>query len=321
MDDNKSNSPLPDISGVFNVSDSDIPDRLLEKPDSRRQKTDGVILGTDREDKEKQLERQRTVRRRGNAKKKKMLRRRRITAAVICFIVLVITVLSVKAAVANSKRPEVELYTVTVGDVRKTYDSASAVMTAAIDGSPISTYAIIPENSYDLYDIKTGQRAVITNKNGVSYDAHVTHITEENAGTPVSESVKTALPDKTFSAASNIFIYVKPDAPMNEADGTVLSVCIITAEELNVTFVPEKSIFHDKSGDFVWTAGRISKKLTKKYVTVSLTANGNTSIIGGLKKNERVVSDIISDTAVRPLENGVKIKAVTPKITDESETQ
>lgn len=310
MDENKNGSFLPDISGVFDVNDSDIPDRLLDKPKQKntaRQEEHGVIF-TDRTTKEEQLKQQRTVRRRGNAKKLRRLRKRRLTAAAAVIILLAAAVFAVKTAVAVSKRPVVGIYTVTVGSVRSTYSSSAAVVTAAADSSPITTYALIPENSYDLNGIKTGQSAAVTNADGKTYEAHVTAITEENADTALTETVKTALPDKTLSASSNIFIYVKPDAPMNESDGTVLSVTIITAEVNDVTFVPDECIFGDKNGSFVWTVSRFGKVLTKKYVTVSLSANGYTSVVGGLKKNERVVCKTVTDTAERPLSDGLKVR-------------
>lgn len=325
MDDNKNNSSLPDLSGIFNVNDSDIPSKLLEKPENLRRsspQTDssGVIF-TDKPTKEQQLKQQQTVRRRGNAAKKRRLRRRRTIIAAAAVIAVFALIFAVKTAIANSKRPEVELYTVTVGDVRRTYDSVAAVITASTGGGPISTYAIIPENSYDLNNIKTGQSAIITGTGDKKYEAHVTGIAEEDADTALTETVKTVLTEKTFSAASNIFIYVKPDAPMNEADGTVLTVSITTAEELNVPFVPSECISTDKNGDYVWAVGKLSKKLTKKYVTKALTANGMTAIIGGLKKNEKVVLKAVTDTAERPLADGVKIKASAAQIGEETTTQ
>lgn len=323
MDEKKSGSGLPDISGVFNVNDSDIPDRLLDKPEARKtdrpQDRRGIIF-TEQTTKEELLKKQRTVRRRGNAAKKRRLRKRRMITAAAVIAAAVIAVFAVKTAVENSKRPTVELYTVTVGAVRSTYESQAAVVTAATGKNPIATYAVIPENSYDLNGIKTGQTAMITNSDGKVYEAHVTDIAEESADTALTDSVGSALTDKTLSAASNIFIYVKPDAPMNEADGTVLSVCIITAEVNDVTFVPNECIYRDSNGAFVWTVSSFGKTLAKKYVTVSLSANGCTAVIGGLKKNEKTVYKTVTDTAERPLTEGQKVKVISPEGREETTT-
>ena len=323
MDENKSGSGLPDISGVFNVNDSDIPNRLLEKPEARKtvrpQEERGVIF-TDRTTKEEQLKKQRTIRRRGNAAKKRRLRKRRLIIAAATVFAVIAIVFASKTAIENSKRPTVELYTVTVGAVRSTYESRAAVVTAAAGKNPIATYAVIPENSYDLNGIKTGQTATITNSDGKVYEAHVTDITEESADTALTESVRSALTDKTLSASSNILIYVKPDAPMNEADGTVLSVCIITAEVNDVTFVPNECIFNDNNGVYVWTVSRFGKTLTKKYVSVSLSANGYTAVIGGLKKNEKTVYKTVTDTAERPLTEGQKVKIASSENREETTT-
>ncbi len=324
MDENKRGSNLPDISNIFNVSENDIPNKLLDKPQAskngRAQNKNGVIF-PDGMTKEEQLEKQRTVRRRGNAAKMRRLRKRRLIIAAAVFVILAAIVFTVKTAVTVSKRPVTELYTVTVGSVRNTYDSSAVIVTAAPDGNPITTYAVVPENSYDLNGIAIGQSAILTSDSGKSYEAHVVNITEESADTALTETVKAALPDKTFSSASNIFIYVKPDAPMNEANGGVLTVSIITAEENNVTFVPDECIYNDKNGAFVWTVGRFTKTLKKKYVTVSISANGFTAVVGGLKKNERTVYKTITDTAERPLADGRKVKVASSDNSEVTTTQ
>lgn len=324
MDDRKSGAELPDISGIFNVNDSDIPSKLLKKPDrqpnSPAREQRGVIFSEPQE-KEDILEKQRAVRRRGNAARKRRLKKRRRIIALISAAAVIAAVFAIKTAIERSKRPAAELYTVTEGAVRSTYVSDAAVITASANGNPISTYAVIPENSYDLNGIKNGQTATITNADGKVYEAHVTSIAEENADTSLTETVKAALTNKTFSAASNIFVYVKADAPMNEADGTVLSVCITTAEVTDVTYVPNECICNDNNGTYVWTVSRFGKVLTKKYVSTSLSANGFTAVTGGLKKNEKTVYKTVTDIAERPLVDGQKVREVSPKIGEETTSQ
>ena len=325
MDDDKNKNSLPDISGIFDVDDSRIPEHLINRPDltSKRERDsgEGVLLENRQPTKAEQLKKQQRVRRRGNAAKKRRLHRKRINTALIVLAAVIVLALGIKAAVANSKKPTVEIYTVTVGAVQQLYDSPGSVVTAAAAGSPILTYAVIPENSYDLMNIAVGNKAMIKSSAGVQFEAKVAAIENESADTELTSELKEALPEKEFSASANILIYVKPDAPMNAADGEKVSVSIITDECTDTPFVPDECIITDKDGSYVWAVNRFTKVLSKKYITTALSAGGNTAVLGGLKKNERVVSKTVSDPAQFPLTEGKKVKITTAADSEKQTTE
>ena len=107
MDDDKNKNSLPDLSGIFDVDDSRIPEHLINRPDltSKRERDsgEGVLLENRQPTKAEQLKKQQRVRRRGNAAKKRRLHRKRITTALIVLAAVIVLALGIKAAVANSK--------------------------------------------------------------------------------------------------------------------------------------------------------------------------------------------------------------------------
>jgi hypothetical protein len=352
MENKKNGSDLPDISGIFDIDENDVPSSSFEKfetssytsSDSGRttertgrttERTSGTTERTGRttentrtsrthrpEDKiphektdEELVEAARERRRRANAKKIRVLRRRRLLAACIGLVIIIIAVFAIRAAVISSKKPVVLLYETTIGDVAEEYDFPGAIITTSVSGSPIDTYAIVPENTYDVDGIKTGQRAVITDADGSTYNATVNLIADEAGDSTLTAEIKKVLPTVTISSTSNVLVYVKPEGTVNLANDSAVTVTIVTEEVTDTVFVPDGCINTDEDGKYVWEYSGLTKSIKKCYVTTSLSVDGNTAIIGGLKKNKKIVLSVVSSNPEYPVSDGSKVK-----ISDTEET-
>lgn len=337
MENNKDNSGFPDISGIFDIDENEIPSHSFEKFENTSSSADygrttertgrtsertGATTENSRtgrnahpEDNiphektdEERVEAARQRRRRNNAARVRVIRRRRLLAACIGVVLLVIGIFVIRGLVISSKKPVVELYETTIGDVAKKYEFPGAIITTSVSGSPIDTYAVVPENTYDVDGIKTGLRAIITDSDGNNYNATVNLIADEAGNSTLTAEIKKVLPTVTISSTSNVLVYVKPEGTVNLANDSAVTVTIITQEVIDTVFVPDSCINTDEGGKYVWEYSGFTKSIKKCYVTTSLSVDGNTAITGGLKKNKKIVLSVVSFDPEYPVSDGSKVK-------------
>lgn len=308
------NQDLPDISGVFKIDDAKIPTRIIEKkPEDAARKPAGepvMLRGpvTREERKAEKLEQQeRKLQRKAAAKKRrrgKAIRLLAAAAAVVCLILLAV------GMVARAKRPTVTLAVAEKGTVASHYDNTATVVRDPAGTGEERLYAVFVENNFDVYGLEKNMPARLTNAEGRTVTGIVTDIRKEESSSSLIERIMQLLTDSVVATNANYTVIVLPDDPTAVTENETLQVQVITREARDVLTVPAVAVRKDGDQPYVWVYRSFGKKLTRRDVSVGLSADGITEIRSGLEGGDAVaVSWSCEET---DLHDGIRVRQADP---------
>lgn len=311
MEDKQTGTPLPDISGVFDIDESSIPTDMIA-PDTDSASRAGnhpPILLNDPE----QIKQNKKEQKKKNALKKaekreakrKRARKRLIIAAVFVGVVAA-AVFGVKFAVDNSRRPTGEVVRAYTGSIAEHYDTRVLLTSAVIGQGQVGTAAVFSENDYDIYSVSKGLSARITLDDGSEFTGTVTDISREPSDSAVMEKIRTVFPDGEYSSGMNYVITVTADSDAAAHEDVTADIRVITAESDETVLVPSTAVHKDGAKFYVWTYKPFTKTAQKQEVSVGIEADGVSEITKGLKTDTRVVA--VFDCGDDMLTDSLKIK-------------
>lgn len=309
MADNK--DLLPDISGVFDIDESKIPNKLIEKqPEEkkRNERTQSILL-TDNYDR-KQLDKTEKKKQKDRRKqKKKKALKKKLSLAVFALIVLLAFVLVIRAAVMGGKKPVVSLGEVTRETLTAHYDAEASILALDENDYNLSIYAVFVENDYDIYSLQKGQRVVVNVNENTSIAGVVADIKKEDSDSVVIARLMNILSGGSYSTASNYTVYIALDDISNAELNTPVSVTVTTGIAENVLTVPSDVIYQDGPQSYVWVYKSFGKKLVRQDVTVGLETDGRSEIKKGLSQDDIILVSVSGENT--ELYDNIKVRPVT----------
>ena len=309
------NKDFPDLTGIFDVDDSKIPERIIEKPaaEAREQQAaarpimlrDEAAATAKKTRREQKVEKERVR----QQKKEERIKRRRATLIRIGVVAALILVLVVAVAVlvSNAKRPVVSLRAAETADLSRHYDAAATVVNDPLGTGTDRLYAVFVENDYDVYGLEKGQSARITNNEGRTISGIVESITKENSDSGLIEKILHLITDAGVATNANYTVVVLPDDPTAVAEDMPVTVSVILEEHPEALAVPNAAVRLADGQAYVWLYRSFGKKLIRQDVKTGFSSDGKTEIAEGLDKGDLVAVEWSCDEA--ELHSGIRVKA------------
>lgn len=316
MAENKNNG-LPDISGVFNIDDSKIPAKVIEKPAEKKgpnSSRPSILLKpqTPKEEKKAYEDMSPESYRRKKSKKKEAQRkllRQRLLLAGIALLLLLALVFGIRGLIITRKRPTVTTVSVTTGNLTAHFDTEAVILTEAPENAAPRTYAMFLDNDIDLHPLQKGQRAEIRLDEETTVSGTLTEIRREESGSELISRLMPLMPEQSFSTAVNYVVTVILEDTDNAIEGSTVSMVITTAIAQEAKIVPKGTVHYDDDGSpYLFGYKSFGKKLVKIPVTLGLEADGMVVLTGGIATGTSVVYSASVDMS--ELKEGLKVKAV-----------
>lgn len=305
MSENK-NELYPDISGLFDIDDKDIPAEIIEKaPVSEEIKK--PILNSDEALKtlpkasRKAIAKDKKQRKRKNQMNK--ARKKIITAASVVLAVI-IAFGFIGYLISEHNKPSVTC--------EKPVKESISIHTDAIGVTYTDTAGmniVFIDNEYDTHKIEAGQKAELVTAE-LKTTGTVFAIKEELPESDLITNHYSVLASGSLSAdtppeTAVYAVYIRPDnAEEFTAAGKPVSVKVHTLVSEDTLTVPSSAVITDETGTYVWVYSVWTKSVSGQPVTTGIVSDGKTEITSGLKKSSRVV---ISGE-INELADGVKVK-------------
>lgn len=285
MKDNKNND-YPDISELFKIDETEIPDEIIKKDISAKRSTES-ILNSDEALKVLPKESRKAIQKDKSATKRKafLLRSKKrfiiaacaAVTAVLIFLIAGFMINQSKKPVVSYEKPVTENISVHSDDIGVTYTLKDTV------------YAVFVDNEYDTNFIEVGQTVELTTADSITVTGKITEIKEESPESDLINKYYSVLTTE-MPSTSVYSVYVKPDSPDSfTKDGTVVSVKVLTKTSFDAKTVPSTAILEDENGAFVWIYSPFSRTISKLSVTTGISSDGRTEITSEIKKSARVV--------------------------------
>ncbi|MBQ6898718.1 MAG: hypothetical protein IJN70_07020 [Clostridia bacterium] len=300
MNKKNGNNDIPDFSKVFDIDESSLPDKLIEKDPSASTRNFG-ILSEDTEPSEK--EKKEMLRREKAEKKKKQAARikNRMLIILSVIVLLLISVFGVSIAVRESRKPVVTAEKPVIQTVSR-YTGADAVTVAA--GKSFN--AVFVDNDYDVHYIEPGQTVEMTDEDGTVYTGKISDIREAFPDDYYIKDYHTVLTGELPATAVYAVFIAPDDSAVFTKEGVPLKVKVLTKTAENAMTVKASAVFTDGNQSYVWKYSAFNKTLAKQDVKTGITVDGITVILGGLEKNDKVVTSF--SCSEDKIYDGIKVK-------------
>lgn len=177
---------------------------------------------------------------------------------------------------------------------------------AAVLKNPFGTYAVLIDNDYDVHYLEKKQQAEVILNEDTVFHGVVDKIQEEDQEGTFFEKIAAALL-KEHPETSVYTVYISlsdPDGILK--DGDKVNVKIITKSIDKAITVPTEAIRNDNGQSYVWLYHSIKKVISRQDISTGITADGKTEITAGLSKGDIVVKTFSCEEA--ELHNGMKVK-------------
>ncbi len=292
---------LPDISGVFDIDESRIPNKIIERPADTKipSPSESILLRPENRAQEKQMEKEykTTVKQKKKQARRTAFKQKAIVAGIAAVLILV-AALGIRSLILNRNTPQVTVAPAATETLTTHYDTTGFMLQEDPLNPESPFYAVFVENDYDLAKLKKGQRATITISEDVSISGVVQDIRGEEADSSVITRLKALTTNGSFSAASNITVYISMDDPDYAVENTAVAITVNTDVAPDAVTVPAEAIFKDETGaTFVWLLKSGGKKVKRQDVSVGIEADGRVEIKSGLAEGDSVVTAILGENA------------------------
>ncbi len=304
MDNEKNRSEeYPDFSKVFDIDESSIPDKIIEKDPNGPKITNPVLTSEEAQrflpkETKKALEKEKHAQKKQQKKNKRRIRTIMIlSAAVLLFITAGIVNFIIRDAATPSVSVEKP-----VKETISRYFTETAVTVSRND----SVEAVFVDNDYDVHYIEKGQPVEITISEGTVIGGIVSEIKEE---APDSEFIKEYYTVLTGTAPSTSVyaVYIRPSSEnAGLSKGTTLTAKVITKTASDVLTVPSSAVFINGNQHYVWLYNSFRKTLSRQDVSIGISVDGKTEIIKGIDKSDRIA--VTFSCLQEQLYEGIRVK-------------
>ncbi len=304
MKDNSNSNNYPDLSGLFQIDDKDIPDKIIKKDPEQKTVKEPILISQEAVNslpkparKAITKEKRQKMRDEAIAKAKK-----RIIITGASLVALVVAISLISFFLSNAKRPEVSYE-----KVQKETVVAYAKNTGVTYNNGSTFEAVFIDNDYDVNFITPGQTVQMTADGDLTVTGIVKEIKEEPVGSDIITKYYNILTG-TMPATSVYAVYVTPDSTesFNQA-GIPLDIKVITGTSEDALTVPSAAIHSDNGQAYVWIYSSFTKSITRKNVTVGLSYDGRTEITSEIKRSAKVISAF--SCSPEELAEGIKVRA------------
>ena len=302
MSENGKNS-YPDISDIFNIDGSGLPDKPIEKDKSKPRSKEKILTSPEGarflpKDVRKKMKKDEKKRRRAAAAKK-LKTRLIIILSILAAALVAAGIITWK--IKDAKKPVVIPSKAAVETIERSH-SANAVVFA--DGR--TTTAVFIDNDYDVHFIERNLKAEIKTTSGITVNGTVTDIKEEKPGSVLFRTLSSALLDDVpeLSFYTVTVTLDDPEGLLKNADKVTARV--ITKSVEKAVAIPTSAVFTADAQSYVWIYHPLSKKLTRQDVSVGISSDDKVEIIRGLSKGDQVISGASCTSA--ELYDGIKVK-------------
>lgn len=308
MKDNSKNNNYPDISGLFQIDDKDIPDEIIKKDPDRKTVREPILVSqqavnTLPKPARKVITKEKKQKKRDEAvalAKKRIM----IIGAVLITVILAVSLISYFSD--RAKRPEA-----VYEKVQKETVVAYAKNTGVTYSNGDSFEAVFIDNDYDVNFISPGQTVQMTTDDGLTVAGIVKEIKEEPVGSDIITKYHNILTG-TMPATSVYAVYITPDSTESFTQaGMPLEIRVITGKSEDTLTVPSSAIQSDNGQSYVWIYSSFSKTITRKNVTVGLSYDGRTEITSEIKRSAKVIASF--SCSPEELADGIKVRAKKDK--------
>lgn len=303
MSDKNTDELFPDITGIFEIDESSIPNVPISRTDGADTKRPRGRVLTVPEPKRKPTKEEQK-REKAETKKKQREEKIRIakTRAILILsavVVVLIGTMVIRAVIANSKKPVISVEKAVVDSIERSYSSDAAAVK-----NPFGTYAVLIDNDYDIHFLEKKQTAEVTLTDGTLLNGTVDKIQEEDQEGSFFDKIANALlGERPETSVYTVYVSVNdPEGLMK--DGDKVSVKIFTKKVDKAVLVPSSAVFTEDAQSYVWLYHSMKKVLSRQDVTVGISADGRTEILSGISKGDTVMTESNSEE----IYNGVKVK-------------
>lgn len=308
MSDNK-NELYPDISGLFDIDDKDIPEEIIKK-DPTIKPAGAPILNSDEALKALPKESRKAITKDKKARKHKAIlqkTKKKFIIAIASVIAIILAAGIISFLISESQKPVVKCEKPVTETISLHTDSIGITYS---DGQGIQIVFI--DNEYDTNNITVGQTAEITSTE-IKTTGTVSLIREEQPDSQVVTEYYSGLSadasDEKLPETAVYAVYITPSEPESfTSAGKPVSIKVLTKTSEDTLTVPSSAVISDESGTYVWVYSIWSKAISKNAVTTGISSDGRTEITDGLKKSSRVIYDFSENTS--SLAEGVKVKVI-----------
>ena len=303
MDDKSGRSDYPDLSGVFDIDDSMIPDKMIER-DPDAVKIHEPILTSDAASRYLPDEARKAIEKDKKEKKKQEKRKnRRIKTIIALSSVLAVLLISIITGIVltDMKTPEVSTQKPVIETISR-YHTGNAVTVK--EGN--SLFAVFIDNDYDVHYIEKGQTVELKTAEGIIAGGTVTDIKELSADSVIIEKYHSMLTSqKPSTSVYAVYISVADDA-LFSSEGIALEAKVLTKTAFDAMTLPSSAVVMNGNKHYVYVYSSFRHMLTMKEVNVGITVDGKTEIIRGIKKSDRIA--VSFSCPVEQLYDGIRVK-------------
>ena len=295
------NNDIPDFSKVFNIDEDSLPDELIEKDPTASTRNFGFLSeNTEPSEKEKK---EQLRRERAEKKKRQAIRiKNRMIIILSAVVLLLVAVFGISIAVRESRKPVVTAEKPVIQTVSR-YTEGNAVTVSSGKGYK----AVFVDNDYDVHYIEPGQTVELTDENGTVYTGKISDIKEASPDSYYIKDYYSVLTGELPSTAVYAVFVTPGDSAMFTKEGISLKVKVLTKTAENAMTVKASAVFTDGNQSYVWKYSAFGKTLTRQDVKTGITVDGITVILGGLEKNDKVITAF--SCSEDKIYDGIKVKA------------
>lgn len=304
----------PDISGIFNIDENEIPDKIIKKVSGDTNKKITPILTSSEARKSLPKEDRNALkkddRRRKREKQSKTVKKNVLIILVIA-VAVVIVLLSSGNRIKNADIPKVELTTPEITTLSEYYTTEKAVVIDTEQGKTVLFF----DNEYSVHNIKSGQTAVVTTLEGTKVECIIKKIAANEPDDSVVQNYYGSLVGGTPSTLVYTVYAVSEDkTAFTQDDNKIKSVTITTLTSENTLVLPKEAVevHPDESGSLfrntycVWVYSKKTSEITSLTVTTGIITDNSVEITSALSPDAQVVLRASCDFS--ELKDGMKVK-------------
>ena len=269
------NNDIPDFSKVFIIDEDSLPDELIEKDPTASTRNFGFLSeNTEPSEKEKK---EQLRRERAEKKKRQAIRiKNRMIIILSAVVLLLVAVFGISIAVKESRKPVVTAEKPVIQTVSR-YTEGNAVTVE------------------------------LTDENGTVYTGKISDIKEASPDSYYIKDYYSVLTGELPSTAVYAVFVTPEDSASFTKEGVSLKVKVLTKTAENAMTVKASAVFTDGNQSYVWKYSAFGKTLTRQDVKTGITVDGITVILGGLEKNDKVITAF--SCSEDKIYDGIKVKA------------
>lgn len=312
MTNNTDNNKLPDLTGIFDIDEKDIPKKIIKRDNDISSKKVEPILTSDEAMKTLPVKERKALKDDRKMRKRHAFNKSMRKKAALLGVIAVAVIIVLMSTANNDKKnaPKVELTSPTITTLSEYFTSESVTVIDTVQGKTVVFF----DNEYSVHNIKTGQKAVATTLDGKTVECTVKTITAEEPDSSVIKNYYEKLTGK--KAATVIYtVYALPntqDAFENNID--IKSFTVTTNTVQNALTVPKDAVLvkEDESGSefyrkyYVFVYSKKDSSISELQISVGIINDEVYEVTAALPPDAQIV--VSSSNGLSELSDGMKVR-------------